>query len=59
MSVDRRVTYRRSHSYNTRSNRIRKVKTPGGVLVVHYQTKKARGVRCAETGVALQGVSFT
>jgi len=26
---DARVTYRRRHSYNTRSNKIRKVKTPG------------------------------
>jgi len=26
---DTRVTYRRKHSYNTRSNKIRKVKTPG------------------------------
>lgn len=59
MTVDRRVTYRRSHSYNTRSNKIRKVKTPGGSVVVHYQTKKAKGVRCAATGVQLQGVSFS
>lgn len=29
MATDKRVTYRRKHSYNTRSNKIRKVKTPG------------------------------
>lgn len=26
---DKRITYRRRHSYNTRSNKIRKLKTPG------------------------------
>jgi hypothetical protein len=26
-----RLTYRRRHSYATRSNKVRKVKTPGGL----------------------------
>ena len=32
--LDTRVTYRRRKSYNTKTNKIRKVKTPGGRLVV-------------------------
>lgn len=35
-----RVTYRRHVSYNTRSNKIRKVKTPGGRLTVLHLKKK-------------------
>lgn len=38
-----RVTYRRRKSYNTKSNKIRKVKTPGGRLVVQYVQKRAKG----------------
>ena len=39
-----RVTYRRRLSYNTPSNKIRKVRTPGSRVVVHYVGKKPRGV---------------
>jgi large subunit ribosomal protein L34e len=39
-----RVTYRRRLSYNTPSNKIRKVRTPGSKIVVHYVGKKPRGV---------------
>ena len=35
-----RVSYRRSVSFNTRSNKIRKVKTPGGRLSVLHLKKK-------------------
>ena len=38
-----RVTYRRRKSYNTKSNKIRKVKTPGGRLVAQYTRKAAKG----------------
>lgn len=37
-----RITYRRQNTYNTRSNRIRAVRTPGGRLVAHYIAKKVR-----------------
>ena len=40
-----RVTLRRRKSYNTKSNRIRVVKTPGGKLVAQYLRKGAGGVR--------------
>merc|ERR1712066_428776 len=37
-----RVNYTRQNSYNTRSNKIRQVRTPGGRLVAHYLKKKAK-----------------
>jgi large subunit ribosomal protein L34e len=45
-----RVTYRRRLSYNTASNRIRKVRTPGSKIVVHYVGKKPRGVHAPREG---------
>merc|ERR1712176_1374914 len=36
-----RLTYRRRHSYATKSNKTRKVRTPGGKLTYHYVEKKA------------------
>ena len=36
-----RLTYRRRHSYATKSNRVKKVKTPGGKLTYHYVAKKS------------------
>jgi large subunit ribosomal protein L34e len=51
-----RVTYRRRHSYNTRSNRIKLVKTPGGKLSVQYRKKLGSPVRCGDCGNALAGV---
>jgi large subunit ribosomal protein L34e len=40
-----RVTYRRRLSYNTASNKVRRVRTPGSRVVVHYVQKKASGVK--------------
>jgi len=58
MVKDIRVTYRKRHSYNTKSNKIRVVKTPGGRHVAQYVAKKAMPVKCGLTGKALLGVSF-
>jgi large subunit ribosomal protein L34e len=38
-----RVTYRRRLSYNTSSNQVRKVRTPGSKVVVHYVGKQGKG----------------
>jgi large subunit ribosomal protein L34e len=56
--LDTRVTYRRRHSYNTPSNGIKTVKTPGGRLVVQYLTKKTKGVQAPANlgGGAIQGL---
>ena len=56
MVKDIRVTYRKRHSYNTKSNKIRVVKTPGGRHVAQYVAKKAMPVKCGLTGKALLGV---
>lgn len=41
--LDRRVTYKRRASYRTKSNRFRKIKTPGGKLAIQYIKKKTSG----------------
>jgi len=51
-----RVTYRRRHSYNTKSNRIKIVKTPGGKLVAQYIKKRAHGPACGDCGTRLPGI---
>ncbi|KAJ1962302.1 60S ribosomal protein L34B [Dipsacomyces acuminosporus] len=51
-----RVTYRRRLSYNTRSNRVRVSKTPGGALRVLHVNKPAKGARCGDCGLALAGL---
>ncbi len=36
MAGDKRITYRRRKAYNTKSNKVRVARTPGGKLAVHY-----------------------
>merc|ERR1719188_2815522 len=43
--LDRRVTYKRRASYRTKSNRFKKVKTPGGKLAIQYIKKKTNGTK--------------
>merc|ERR1712170_303486 len=42
-SMGARVHYTRHNSWNTRSNKFRQVRTPGGRLAVQYVAKKAKG----------------
>ena len=51
-----RLTYRRSHSYATRSNVQRRVKTPGGKLALLGVTKRANPVICGDCGSRLHGI---
>ncbi|KAK9863787.1 hypothetical protein WJX84_012065 [Apatococcus fuscideae] len=51
-----RVTYRRRHSYATKSNATKILRTPGGKLTVQYRRKKPSAPKCAVTGVRLQGL---
>ena len=51
-----RLTYRRHVPWNTKSNKTRIVKTPGGKLVYLHIKKKASRVKCGDTGKALQGI---
>ena len=45
--LDSRVTYKRRASYRTKSNRFKKVKTPGGKLAIQYIKKKTQGTKMA------------
>merc|ERR1711934_831673 len=56
VSMVQRLTYRRRHSYATKSNKVRKVKTPGGVLTFHKVAKKSAPIKCGDCGNALQGL---
>merc|ERR1712211_155048 len=51
-----RITYRRRLSYNTNSNRRKKVRTPGGKLVFQYLKKRPAVPKCPMTGVKLKGI---
>ncbi|KAM7508016.1 hypothetical protein LguiA_018469 [Lonicera macranthoides] len=54
-----RLTYRKRHSYATKSNQNRVVKTPGGKLVYQTTKKRASGPKCPVTGKRIQGRSCT
>ncbi|KNC99237.1 uncharacterized protein SPPG_05493 [Spizellomyces punctatus DAOM BR117] len=51
-----RVTYRRRLSYNTKSNKTRVIKTPGGKLAVLHIVKKASAPKCGDCGSVLSGI---
>eukprot|EP01120_Amphizonella_sp_Union-15-10_P000443 TRINITY_DN1043_c0_g1_i1.p1 TRINITY_DN1043_c0_g1~~TRINITY_DN1043_c0_g1_i1.p1 ORF type:complete len:122 (+),score=18.98 TRINITY_DN1043_c0_g1_i1:77-442(+) len=53
---DRRLTYRRRKSYNTRSNKVKVVKTPANRLVYQYLSKKVKGPSCGDCGKKLNGI---
>ena len=52
-----RITYRRRLSYNTRSNRRKITRTPGGKLVFQYLKKRPSVPKCPLTGLKLKGVT--
>ena len=51
-----RVVYRRENNFNTRSNKVKKVKTPGGVLKVQSLDKRAKGPRCGDCKCSISGI---
>ena len=51
-----RLTYRRHNRYNTKSNKQRILRTPGGRLVYQHVQKKAKGPKCGDCGKAIIGV---
>lgn len=53
-----RLTYRRRLGYNTRSNKVRIVKTPGGKLAYIHLKKRGSKPKCGDCHEALQGVSI-
>ena len=54
-----RLTYRRRHGFRTTSNKVRKVRTPGGKLVFQYLTKRSNVPKCGDCGSDLQGIPAT
>merc|ERR1712090_59505 len=54
--MGQRITYRRRLSYNTKSNKRKVVRTPGGKLVFQYLKKRPNVPKCPMTGVRLKGV---
>jgi len=54
--TDSRYTRKGRHSYNSRSNKTRPVRTPGGKLVAQIITKRTKGPRCSDCKMAIQGV---
>eukprot|EP00744_Colponema_vietnamica_P000282 GILI01000507.1.p2 GENE.GILI01000507.1~~GILI01000507.1.p2 ORF type:complete len:117 (-),score=32.32 GILI01000507.1:72-422(-) len=51
-----RLTYRRHCSFNTRSNKRRVVKTPGGKLVYQSVKKLAQGPKCGDCHGPIAGI---
>jgi large subunit ribosomal protein L34e len=54
---DARVTLRRKSPYCTRSNRFKKIRTPGGKLTIQYLKKRGSIPKCGDTGAPLFGVA--
>ncbi|KAL9183591.1 hypothetical protein ACHAXT_004447 [Thalassiosira profunda] len=54
--ADHRVTRAGRHSYNTRSNRIRTVRTPGGRYAAQKIKKTTKGPRCSDCKCSLPGI---
>ena len=57
VTMVQRLTYRRRHSYATKSNKQRIVRTPGGKLVYQLAKKKTSHPTCPISGQRLNGVS--
>ncbi|KAK1147482.1 60S ribosomal protein L34B [Aspergillus melleus] len=55
--ANNRLQYRRRNPYNTRSNKVRIVKTPGGELRYLHIKKKGTAPKCGDCGIKLPGVS--
>eukprot|EP00930_Biecheleria_cincta_P051788 TRINITY_DN36_c0_g1_i4.p1 TRINITY_DN36_c0_g1~~TRINITY_DN36_c0_g1_i4.p1 ORF type:complete len:126 (-),score=34.02 TRINITY_DN36_c0_g1_i4:80-457(-) len=51
-----RLTYRRQCRYNTKSNKQRILKTPGGKLTYQAVAKTSKGPKCGDCGKALIGL---
>ena len=56
MVKDARVTKTSRHSYATKSNIIKKIKTPGGKLTAVVRSKKSSGAKCGDCKCTLPGI---
>lgn len=51
-----RLVYRRQNNFNTKSNKTKVVKTPGGRLTLHVVKKASKGPRCGDCKGKIQGI---
>merc|ERR1711939_934079 len=51
-----RLQYRRRNPYNTTSNNVRVIKTPGGKLRLLHIKKRGTAPKCGDCGIKLPGV---
>merc|ERR1712106_413653 len=51
-----RITYRRRLTWDTKSNKRKTVRTPGGKLVFQYLKKRPTLPKCPMTGLKLKGI---
>jgi large subunit ribosomal protein L34e len=51
-----RLVYRRHNNFNTRSNKTKVVKTPGGRLTLHVIKKASKGPRCGDCKGKIIGI---
>merc|ERR1711872_1061845 len=51
-----RLIYRRRNPYNTRSNKVRVIKTPGGSLRYLHIKKAGSAPKCGDCGTKLPGI---
>merc|ERR1711957_454048 len=56
LTMVQRLTYRRHVRYNTKSNKQRQLRTPGGKLAFQLLKKTAKGPHCGDCGSALIGL---
>mmetsp|Transcript_21324 Transcript_21324/g.43032 ORF Transcript_21324/g.43032 Transcript_21324/m.43032 type:complete len:115 (-) Transcript_21324:378-722(-) len=56
MALDNRTVRLGRQPYNTKSNKTKPIKTPGGRLVPHKIVKKTKGPVCGDCKVSLPGV---
>ena len=51
-----RLVVRGKYNYHTESNRLKRIKTPGGRLTFHKLSKVRNPIVCGDTGVPLNGI---
>merc|ERR1711881_295932 len=54
--ADHRMTYRRRQPYNTVSNKVRTIRTPGGEHRLLNTKKKGTNPKCGDCGSKLSGI---
>ena len=51
-----RLTVRGKYNYHTKSNKLKRIRTPGGKLAFQKIDKSRSSIKCGDTGVELNGI---